>query len=69
MWGDEESSVVQCLNRLFETTQSLNQLQLHWPDQVLSFPDDKSEKLEKKAEVVLLGGLYITQDSMTYYFK
>lgn len=53
MWGDEESSVVQGLNRLFEATQSLNQLQLHWPNQVLSFPDEQSKKF-KKAELILI---------------
>lgn len=43
MWDDEESSIVQCRNWLLKTTQSLDQLQLHWPDQVFSSPEDKSK--------------------------
>lgn len=43
MWDDEESSVIQCRNGLLETTQSLDQLQLHGPDQVFSSPEGKSK--------------------------
>ena len=62
MWGDEQGSFVQCLNGLLETTQSLDQLQLHWHDQVLPFPDDKRKnrlKKEKTQELILLGGLMV----------
>lgn len=42
MWGDEQSSVVQCFNRFLETTQSFDQLQLHGHDQVHSSPGDRT---------------------------
>lgn len=52
MWDDEESSVVQCLNGLLETTQSLDQLQLHWPDKVFSSPEDKSKNKKSRGDLI-----------------